>query len=761
MVLDRPDAYAYVKHSSLVEHLMLRACILATITLLTATPAVAQAVRDPQTAERFVRMAETRRLPDLVRDARQAPQWRTSGDILVSWAEVGEAAGTFELIAATTGERHLVIAPKLLSDAVEAITGERGVELSNPRFQLSRDGQTLLLDYKGQALRLALDGGAVVAAEASLETRAFVENGALSPDSRRLALGDGGVITVTGEGEAGVVIAEASDNVSWRLAERPWSPDGRYLAIWRDDSSRVERIPVVDYSGVPEVVAMAPYPRAGKALSRSSLHIYDTESGMLTEQGTSAGDDYGWAADWLPDSSAVLVLRMSRDGKRLDLIAHGSGDAAGRLLIRETRPETFVAGLDFALEAWADQVVLTPDGRGMLWASERDGWRNYYRYDFAGTREASVTNADYPVHRVVGFVDGGQSIMTIASPDRVRPYDRLAVTFNARSGSRIRLTEAPGVHTAVLAPSGRYFVDAWSSRNEPRRREIRRATGELGALVSVADASRLATIDWMPPEGFSAVAADGVSQIYGVLFKPRDFDPAKSYAVIDYVYAGPFSPSVPWNFLGNRETLEARALAELGFVVAVIDGRGTPGRGKAFQDASYGRIGEIEIPDHVAALRVAAATRPWMDIERAGIVGHSWGGYFALRAMLTVPEVFRAGYAGAPGAVREDALVNEPYMGSPTTNAEGYARAANEPLASNLTGALKLMHGALDTSAPLSTTLRMTQALIDAGKPFELLVMPGEGHTLEGDAAEYYANDIGHFFLTNLGGPRKAQDPLM
>ena len=733
---------------------MFRALVLSAILLLIAAPAVAQTV-PRATPDRFAMMDQVRRLPDLVRDARQAPQWRPSSDELLSWIEVGANAGTFEVIASSTGERRLITTPAQLAADIAEITGEGVVELSNPRFSLTRNGMGILLGHAGRTFLLELDTGAVVEADASaLQTRAFVENGALSPDGRLLASSHGDMITVTRIDGGRRIVARAGGDVSWRLAERPWSPDGRRLAVWRDDASPVQRIPVVDYGGLTEEVTMVPYARAGMPLVRSSLHIFAADTGAQVEQGADAGEDYGWVADWLPDSSAALVLRMSRDGKRLDLMAHAAADAAVRLLIREVRPESFVVGLDFALEGWADQVVIKPDGRALLWASERDGWRNYYRYSLDGMLQGPATRADYPIHRINGFTEGGESLLTVASPDRARPYDRLPVMFDIRTGVGTRLTEEPGVHTVVLAPSGRYFVDAWSSRDLPRRREIRGALGELRAVVSVADATSLAALHWAPPEGFGAIAADGATQLYGVLFKPRDFDPAKRYAVINYVYAGPFTASVPWNFLGNRETLEARALAELGFVVAVSDGRGTPGRGKVFQDASYGRIGEIEIPDQVAALRAAAATRPWMDMERVGIVGHSWGGYFAVRGMLTAPETFRAGYAGAPGAVREDALVNEPYMGLPINNREGYAAASNERLASNLAGPLKLMHGTSDASAPISTTLHMSDALIKAGEPFELLVMPGEGHTPEGAAADYYAHDVGRFFLTHLGGPR-------
>lgn len=733
---------------------MLRVCALAATFLLFATSASAQAAPG-QAPDRFAWMDQARRLPDLVRDTRHAPQWTPSGDRLLTWIETGSNAGTFAVIDAPTGALHVLLPPERLAGALVGLLGPGSVPLSNPRFTLRMDGHGVLFEHAGRTFALALDTGLLTLADLqALETRAFVEHGAMSPDGRFLALAEGDVITVTERDGGRRIVTQNTDPISWRLAEKPWSPDSRLLALWRDDASDVQRIPVLDVGGGAEKVTMAPYARTGTPLVRSMLHMFAPDTGLIIEQKTASGEDYGWLADWLPDSSAALVLRMARDGKRLDLMAHAGVSGQVRRLIRELRPKTFVAGLDFALEGWADQLVVMPDDRGLLWASERDNWRNYYRYDLEGRLRGNATPAGYPVHRIVGFIDEGRAVLAIASPKGAQPYDRLPIRFELGSAVATPLSQLPGIHAASLAPSARYLVDAWSSRDVPRRRVILDTAGDQRAIVSAADAGLLDTIRWQPPEGFSAQAADGQTVLHGVLFKPRDFDPSRRYAVIDYIYAGPFTISTPWNFLGNRETLEGRALAELGFIVAVIDGRGTPGRSKSFQDASYGRIGEIEIHDHVAMLRAAAAERPWMDLTRAGIVGHSWGGYFALRGMLTAPEFFHAGYAGAPGAVREDALVNEPYMGMPASNAEGYERASNERIASGLRGALKLMHGTADTSAPVSTTLRMTHALVEAGRPFELLLMPGEGHTPEGSAAEYYAHDIGRFFVNHLGGAR-------
>ena len=250
-------------------------------------------------------------------------------------------------------------------------------------------------------------------------------------------------------------------------------------------------------------------------------------------------------------------------------------------------------------------------------------------------------------------------------------------------------------------------------------------------------------------------ASDGTTDVYGVLYRPADFDATKRYPIVDYIYAGPFVAVHQMTYLpASAMHRIAASLAHMGFVVTMLDARGTPGRGKAFQDANYGRIGEIEIPDHVAAIRELAASRPYMDTTRAGIVGHSWGGYFALRGMLTAPDFFKVGYAGAPGDLTEAASINEPNMGLLAANPSGYEAGSNIGRASALRGRLKIMHGTSDVMAPLSTTMRMAQALIEANKTFDLLIMPGQPHGPTAAAGRYYREDVRRFMATYLGEPR-------
>jgi len=236
-----------------------------------------------------------------------------------------------------------------------------------------------------------------------------------------------------------------------------------------------------------------------------------------------------------------------------------------------------------------------------------------------------------------------------------------------------------------------------------------------------------------------------------VLYKPADFDPGRRYPVIDFIYAGPFTTIVPNTYAPSSSmSVRAQAMAQLGFITFIVDCRGTTQRGKAFQDASFGRIGQIEIPDHVVTLRQLAENRPYMNLDRVGIFGASWGGYFALRAMLTAPDVFHVGIAGAPGDLTEAQPINEPYMGLPQDNPEGYAAGSNPALARNLRGKLLIFHGTADRNAPFSTTMRMSEAPIRAGKLHDLAVLPQGDHYLRDHNGPYVAKLIISYFDEHL-----------
>ena len=555
-----------------------------------------------------------------------------------------------------------------------------------------------------------------------------------------------------GPGEDSWLTRDGGEEVIWSLETNGWSSDAKHLFSLRRELAGVHRIPIVDYAQALETLTEVPYVKSGTALPKTSLVLFDVELGTRTP--VDSGPDhqtYLFPIGWRADDSELLYMRLSREAKQLDLLAADPLSGRSRLVLHE-EAKTFVAGLDFAIGGWRDVFTPIEGGQEFLWLSERDGWRHLYLGDYQDDSLRKLTGGEFPVVRVVG-VDASARCAFVLANGEPRLYDTHLYRVPLDGGAMQRLTVAEGEHEIQLSPSREYFVDTHSSLDRSPVSELRSSNGERICLLAAADCSRMSGIGWTPPEAFVVKAADGKTDLYGVLFKPQWFDPHERYPVIDVIYSGPFMTIVPNSFgMGAPHARRAQALAQLGFVTFLVDPRGTTERSKAFEDATYGRIGELEISDHTASLRQIAATRPYMDLERVGIYGYSWGGYFALRGMLTAPDVFSVGVVGAPGELTESALINEPYMGTPAHNPRGYAQALNAPLAEQLSGELLLIHGTADVNAPLSTSMRMVDALIRADRDFDLLVLPGATHSLSGQAGDYAARRTRDFFLEHLRG---------
>jgi dipeptidyl aminopeptidase/acylaminoacyl peptidase len=601
-------------------------------------------------------------------------------------------------------------------------------------------------------------GGPGPTASLPLGLASFVansESGNSGPFTTQVS--NGALIVSDSAGAPRLTLAGAQD-YGWGMAPNAWNRDRTLFVAVRIDNRKIHRVPIVDYSSAIERVTSAPYPKTGTPLPVTELHMVDPAAGVARPVKLDTRDASVWFLGWRPTVSEAIVMRLSRTGKRLDLFAI-EATGATRLLASDERPATFVGALDFTTTDWPWQVIPLPDGNGFLWMSERDGWRHVYHYGYDGKLKKQVTSGAFPVHRVVR-IDSARQVYVVASADRARPYDRHVYRVALDGTGFTALTSAPGQHEPSFSSSGNVFVDSYSSLTQPPTAELRRVDGTLIRQLGQASTAPLDAVGYTPPEPFRVKASDGTTDLYGVMYRPADFDATKRYPIIDYIYAGPFVAVHQMTYMPASAMHRISAsLAQMGFVVTMLDARGTPGRGKAFQDANYGRIGQIEIPDHVAALRELAQSRPYMDTTRAGIVGHSWGGYFALRGMLTAPDFFKVGYAGAPGDLTEAASINEPNMGLPASNQAGYDAGSNIGRASALRGRLKIMHGTSDTMAPLSTTMRMAQALIDANKIFDLLIMPAQPHGPTGAAGRYYREDVRRFMATHLGEPKSGTVP--
>ncbi|MEE9569370.1 MAG: DPP IV N-terminal domain-containing protein, partial [Candidatus Binatia bacterium] len=560
----------------------------------------------------------------------------------------------------------------------------------------------------------------------------------LSPDRRWFAgLKDNNLwLRSTDDGHRLQITTDGVLDHEWKVEGARWSPDSLKLVVKKVDNRRVHAIPIVHWLDPMEEVTWVREARAGGPFSQAELFIVDTLSKRQVRIDTGEEPDQHFhILGWRPDGSELLFLRLDRESKRMDLMAADPSTSSARVILTETQ-KTFVMGWEFVhvdRMDWLRTITLLEDGKRFIWVSERDGWKHLYLYNIEGALIRRLTKGAFPVVRVETVDEKAGWIYFTAHADRQRPYDTHLYRVSLEGREFMQLTEGTGQHDIQFAPSRKFFLDTHSSVARPPAVDLLRADGTLQQTLSKANIDALKThLKWNPPEEFVVKAADGQTKLYGVLYKPYDFDPNKKYPVIESIYAGPQFTLVPHTFIRNwGGVVDAQALAQLGFIVFIVDGRGTPERGKAFQDVVYRNIGRHEIPDHVAALNQLAEKRPYINLNRVGIYGGSGGGYFTIRAMLQAPDVYHVGIATNACGERSDHGPGEVfYMGLPENNKEGYEYGSNIRLVGNLKGKLLLIQSTSDPHGTFAWAMKLVEALIRAGKAYDLLVLPEQPHWL-------------------------------
>ncbi len=382
--------------------------------------------------------------------------------------------------------------------------------------------------------------------------------------------------------------------------------------------------------------------------------------------------------------------------------------------------------------------------------SERDGWSQLYLIDGAtGRVENQITKGNWVVHNVQHVDEAKRQIWFTANgmDPKEDPYFLHYYRVNFDGTGLTPMTPEDGMHAVSWSGDSSYYADLWSRVDAAPSLDVHSASDRRVAMdVEHGDLSALSAAGWKPPEVFVAKGRDGVTDIWGVIFKPTNFDPKKKYPVIENIYAGPQGSFVPKSF---GVTNDMRNLAELGFIVVQMDGMGTANRSKAFHDVAFQNLGDAGFPDRILWHKAVAAKYPWYDITRVGIYGTSAGGQNSLGGMLFHPEFYKAAVsaAGCHDNRMDKIWWNEQWMGWPL--GPHYAASSNVDNASKLQGDLMLIVGELDTNVDPSSTMQVVNALIKANKTFDLLVIPGADHTNGGPYGIRKRND---FFVHHLLG---------
>jgi dipeptidyl aminopeptidase/acylaminoacyl peptidase len=538
----------------------------------------------------------------------------------------------------------------------------------------------------------------------------------------------------------------ATDNAGWTRSERPilvWSPDSKKIATYQQDQRKVGEMYLVDTRVGHPVLQAWKYPLPGDdVVTMIEPVILDVAANKVIrvklppeQHRSTLCDDIAcrggeWSdVQWEPNGFHLAMVSTSRDHKKEQFRIVETETGAVTEIFDESVPTFFESG-----NGRVNWHYL-PASKEVIWFSERDNWGHLYLYDAAtGKVKNAINQGEGNVTQVLN-VDEKNRVIYFLGVGMEKGRDPYFIHFYRigfdGKGLKI-LTPENANHDITLSPDNRFFVDSYSTPDTPPVAVLRDDTGKLITTLEKADISKLLATGWKPPIPFTVKARDGKTDLYGLMFQPTRLDPAAKYPIVNHIYPGPQTGSV-----GSRSFSAARgdcqALAELGFVVMELDGMGTPWRSKKFHEAYFGDMGDNTLPDQVTGMEQLAQRYHYIDIDRAGIYGHSGGGYAAAGAMFHYPDFFKVGISEAGNHDNRDYEDDwaEKWQGLLARKPNGgtnYDTQANENFAKNLKGHLLLAHGTMDTNVPPYNTLLVVDELIKANKDFDLIMLPNRNH---------------------------------
>ena len=750
---------------------------------LAAQPSLAQAPRaltaqDYARAEQFMGYHTT----PLVLGAPVRPSW-LPGDRFWYHNTIPQGA-EFVLVDPARRTRSRAFDHERVAAALSRAADTTYGAFSLPFTQLdfSSDGRSISFDIGSRRWTCDVQG-----AQCTGETRRGDDarrNAIASPDGKRAAFirdhnlwvrdlttGAEKPLTTDGSKDFGY----ATNNAGWVKSDTPvliWAPDSKKIATFQHDGRAVGEMYLVDTRVGHPVLEQWKYPLPGdSAIFTIHRVIIDVDRGSMVrlqmppDQHRSSLCDHvvcggRWAdVEWSPDGSELYFLSTSRDHKQERLRVADAATGAVRDILEETVETFFESG--FGRVNWH----AFPKSNEVLWFSQRDDWGHLYLYDLTtGRLRQQITRGAWNVLQVLRVDETARTVyFTGAGREPGDPYFRKLYSVRM-DGSRLTLlTPEDADHDVTLSPSGQSFVDSYSRPDVAPVTVLRDLNGRTVLTLERADISRLLATGWTPPTPFTVKARDGRTDLHGLMFRPTAFDSTTKYPIINHHYPGPQTGSI-----GTRSFSAARgdtrALAELGFVVVQIDGMGTPLRSKSFHAAYYGNMGDNGLPDQIAGMKQLAARYSWIDVDRAGIYGHSGGGFSSADAILRYPDFFKVAVSQAGNHDNrnyEDDWA-EKWQGlleRLSDSATNYDNQANQLLAKNLTGKLLIAHGTLDDNVPYYNTLLVVNELIRHNRDFDFILFPNRRHGFGNEP--YMVRRRWDYFVKHLMGAEPPREYRM
>jgi len=660
------------------------------------------------------------------------------------------------MMDAGSGERRLLVAADKLETILPADTSRptqaTGLGRRAPsQYQWAPDGAGILfegptalawLDLKTQTGRTLVSGKAALAdpkVSPNGSYVSFVRDHNLwlvcVADGKERAVTQGGTEEIR-KGELDWVYPEELDikTAYW------WAPDSSAVAYLEMDERKVTQYPLVDFSSPTGEAEMERYPVAGGANPIVRVFVVSLSGGEPRAMDTGAETDiYIPRVNWLTDSKQLAIQRLNRAQTRLDLLIVDTATGKTRTVLTEN---------DSNWINLSDDLYFLKDGKRFLWSSERSGYRHLYLFDVEGKQLAQLTKGNWEVS-AVDAVDETKGFVYFTATEN-SPLERQLYRVGLDGTGFARLTKDAGTHAAIFAPNATAFYDTYSNAATPQRQDLCRADGSRIAAINENKVAELGDYHLSPMEFLTVKSRDGVS-LNASIVKPPDFNPQKKYPVLVHTYGGPHAQVVR-NGWGGANFLWHQLMAQKGYIIFSLDNRGSAGRGHAFETPLHFRIGAQELSDQRDGVQYLKSL-PYVDPNRIGIWGWSYGGHMTLHAMFEAGEDFKAGFAGGPVTDWRyyDTIYTERYLGLPQKNEKGYQDSSPVKYAAQLKGKLLIAHGTGDDNVHYANTLSVINDLIEAGKYAEVLAFPGRGHgASDPPARRVLMQRVTQFFLDNL-----------
>lgn len=548
----------------------------------------------------------------------------------------------------------------------------------------------------------------------------------------------GNEIAITSDSDKGIINGQAVHRNEFGIKKGTfWSPSGKQLAFYRMDETMVTDYPLVDISTRIAELKDIKYPMAGMKSHHVTIGIFnlETQKTIFLNTGTPK-EKYLTNIAWSPDEKYIYLAELNRGQDTCKVIRYnaisGKPDATlfTEIHSKYVEPENPV-------------LFLKNDPQSFLWQSKRDGHNHLYKYDLNGNLKKQLTSGNWDITEVLGFDEAGNNLYYIST--EVSPIEKHIYQLNLKSGKRTQLSKEEGTHSAKVSTSGKYILDQYTSQYNPGKIAITETkSNKSHTFFQAKDPYAKIT---MPEIVIGSIKAnDGKTDLYYRLVKPMNYDSSKKYPTIVYVYGGPHSQLVDNSWMGQARGWDIY-MAEKGYVVFTIDNRGTSNRGIDFENITHRQLGVTETQDQMTGVEFLKSL-PYVDTNRIGVHGWSYGGFMTLNLMLRHPETFKVGVAGGPVTDWKyyEIMYGERYMDSPKENPEGYAETNMVDRAGDLKGRLLLIHGDEDPTVVLQHNLQFIKSAIKKGTHPDLFIYPGHGHNMTGHDRVHLHQHITRYF---------------